>query len=111
VLKLFEITVFINSSNLFAMRTNPDEIEPIDEESQFLIDQLYLSTPTTMIMPDGQTAEVPEEGNIGLLAFGYRGIIAWRKKREEIHGLRIYSPYMEAIQKLNNQIGESEDEK
>ena len=75
------------------------ESTPIDEESQFIIDQLYQSTPTTMIMPDGQSIEVPDAGNIGLLAYGYKGIIAWRKQREKIYGARIYSPYIDSLKK------------
>jgi hypothetical protein len=32
---------------------------------------------------DGKQAEVTAEGSLGLLALGYRGLIAWRKKRLE----------------------------
>ena len=28
--------------------------------------------------------EIPEEGSLGLLALGYVGIVAWRKKRIEL---------------------------
>jgi hypothetical protein len=93
------------------MNTKPIEIEPIDEESQFVIDQLYHSTPTTMVMPDGQTTEVPDTGNIALLAYGYRGIVAWRKKREEVFGERIYSPYLEILKTNHKQKEEAEKEK
>jgi hypothetical protein len=87
------------------MKTKPIEIEPIDEETQHLIDQLYLSTPTTVFLPDGQTTDVPDTGNLGLMAYGYRGIIAWRKKREEVYGKRIYSPINELfklVKQANN---------
>lgn len=30
---------------------------------------------------DGQPIEIPEEGALGLLALGYRGLLAWREKR------------------------------
>jgi hypothetical protein len=32
---------------------------------------------------DGKEIEVTAEGSLGLLALGYRGLIAWRKKRIE----------------------------
>jgi hypothetical protein len=32
---------------------------------------------------DGKEIEVTAEGSLGLLAIGYRGLIAWRKKRKE----------------------------
>jgi hypothetical protein len=83
------------------METNQHTIEPVDEETQYLIDQLYSITPTTMIMPDGSKEEVNINGNIGLIANGYQGIIAWRKKREERFGTRIYSPIIAMIAKNN----------
>lgn len=76
------------------MNTKPKEIEPVDEETQYLIDQLYSMTPVTMIMPDGSEENIDAEGNIGLFAYGYKGIIAWRKKREEVYGNRFYSPFV-----------------
>jgi hypothetical protein len=91
------------------MKTNSIEIEPIDEETQLLIDQLYQSTPTTIFMPDGQTIEVPDTGNLGLMAYGYRGIIAWRKKREEIYGKRIYSPFNELFKLMKKRNGNAND--
>jgi hypothetical protein len=33
--------------------------------------------------PPGSVYEVPAEGSLGLLALGYRGLDAWREKREE----------------------------
>lgn len=27
--------------------------------------------------------EIPVDGSLGLLAYGYKGILAWRKKRNE----------------------------
>jgi hypothetical protein len=32
----------------------------------------------------GDTYEIPVEGSLGLFALGYRGLLAWRKKREEV---------------------------
>ncbi|MEM1122603.1 MAG: hypothetical protein AAGJ18_19320 [Bacteroidota bacterium] len=31
---------------------------------------------------DGKNYDVPVEGSLGLLALGYRGLVAWRAKRE-----------------------------
>jgi len=36
-----------------------------------------------IITADAQPYEIPEEGSLGLLALGYRGLIAWRSKRAE----------------------------
>lgn len=33
---------------------------------------------------EGNPIEVPVEGSIGLLALGYKGLMAWRMKRKEI---------------------------
>jgi hypothetical protein len=33
---------------------------------------------------DGKEIEVSAEGSLGLLALGYRGLIAWRQKRMEV---------------------------
>lgn len=82
------------------MDTDINEFEPVDELMQHLIDEIYLNTPTMMIMPDGTKEEIDPEGNIGLLAYGYKGIVAWRKKRQEIYGSRIYSPYVVAVNKI-----------
>jgi hypothetical protein len=32
----------------------------------------------------GDTYEIPAEGSLGLFALGYRGLLAWRKKKEEV---------------------------
>jgi hypothetical protein len=32
---------------------------------------------------DGKEIEVTADGSLGLLALGYRGLIAWRQKRTE----------------------------
>lgn len=31
-----------------------------------------------------QKFEIPESGSLGLLALGYVGLVAWRKKRDEL---------------------------
>lgn len=82
------------------MQVEPVENFPIDDDSQAVIDYMYQIIPTTMTLPDGTITEVPESGNIGLLASGYKGIIAWRKRREEVHGSRFFSPFMEGLEKL-----------
>jgi len=33
---------------------------------------------------EGKNIEVPVEGSIGLLALGYKGLMAWRMKRKEV---------------------------
>jgi hypothetical protein len=92
------------------MKNDPVEEFHIDEESQQIIDQLYLITPTTMTLPDGSTVDVPEYGSIGILASGYRGIIAWRKQREKVHGSRLYSPYAGKMKKENDKKKGKQDE-
>jgi len=37
-----------------------------------------------IFLENGDVFDVPEEGSLGLLALGARGIIAWRNKREEV---------------------------
>jgi len=81
------------------MKSDINEIKPFDEETQFLIDQLYSITPVKILMPDGSEEDIDPDGNIGLLAYGYKGIIAWRKKREELYGTRIYSPFIALLRK------------
>jgi hypothetical protein len=82
------------------MDTEHNEIDSIGEETVQLIDHLYSMTSTKMKLPDGTVEEVNPEGNIGLLAYGYNGIIAWRKKREEVYGERIYSPFITLLKNL-----------
>ena len=36
---------------------------------------------------EGNAIEVPVEGSIGLLALGYKGLMAWRMKRKEFGDL------------------------
>jgi hypothetical protein len=91
------------------MNVKPNELDPIDEEIRNLIDHLYSVTSTKMTMPDGSEQEISPDGNIGLFAIGYKGITAWRKKREEIYGVRIYSPFIDAVQKLNAQKKKAND--
>lgn len=37
-----------------------------------------------MAKTDGNKFEVPVSGNLGLLALGYQGLMAWRKKKGEV---------------------------
>ncbi|MCF8358330.1 MAG: hypothetical protein K9H26_06200 [Prolixibacteraceae bacterium] len=80
------------------MSTKPKQ-EPVDEETRIILDHLYSNAPTTMRLPNGETTVVPETGNIGLMAAGYRGILAWRKIREEKYGKRIFSPLAEIFKR------------
>ena len=91
------------------MNNLQEKMNEIDEDTQFLIEQMYSVTPLKMQMPDGTFNEIPDEGNLGLLAFGYRGIIAWRKKREEAFGHRIYSPYLALLEKVKEQQKEDKE--
>ena len=36
--------------------------------------------------PDGKQFEIPVQGSLGLLALGYRGLVAWRAKRDAVRG-------------------------
>jgi hypothetical protein len=76
------------------MNIKSDKIEPIDKETQYLIDQLYSISPVKIKIDDGSEEDIDPDGNIGLLAYGYKGILAWRKKREEVYGNRFYSPFV-----------------
>ena len=35
------------------------------------------------LTPDGQKLEIPKEGSLGLLAYGARGVEAWRNVRKK----------------------------
>lgn len=37
----------------------------------------------TITTKDGAPIDVPPEGSLGLLALGYKGLIAWRQSRAE----------------------------
>ncbi|MFN3917746.1 MAG: hypothetical protein ACK4K0_08380 [Flavobacteriales bacterium] len=51
--------------------------------------------------------EIPPEGNLGLLALGHIGLIAWRKKRDETIAKRgIPNPFV-----IKTTVDEKEDEK
>ncbi|MBN1925999.1 MAG: hypothetical protein JW798_09195 [Prolixibacteraceae bacterium] len=83
--------------------TETNQPDSVDEETRIILDHIYSTTPTTMRLPDGSTVEVPDTGNIGLMAAGYRGIVAWRKKREEKYGKRIFSPLVEIFKQMKDQ--------
>ncbi|MBN2261845.1 MAG: hypothetical protein JW735_02970 [Prolixibacteraceae bacterium] len=84
------------------MNTNAKETKPIDEETSQILNLLYASVKTHMRLPNGKHYEVPETGNISLLASGYKGVIAWRKKREEVYGVKYYSPFLNKINQKKN---------
>jgi len=86
-------TLYFTLKYLF-MKPDYNETEPVDEETQYLLDQLYSMAPTKMVLPDGTEEPIDPDGNIGMVAYGYQGIIAWRKKREEVFGSRFYSPFV-----------------
>jgi hypothetical protein len=91
------------------MKTTQNKIEPVDEETQYLIDQTYSIPPLKMRLPDGSLEEINPDGNLGLLAFGYTGIVAWRRKREELYGEKIYSPLIDFIKMLMEKKKKAED--
>lgn len=37
-----------------------------------------------LIKDSGEEFEIPEEGSLGLLALGYKGIMLWRMKRRDV---------------------------
>ncbi len=46
-----------------------DKIKQAQQESLHLKDE------------NGKTIEVPKEGSLGIIALGYKGIVAWKKNR------------------------------
>ncbi len=42
----------------------------------------------TITTADGQPFKVPVEGSLGLLALGYKGLIAWRQVRRQFQKLK-----------------------
>jgi hypothetical protein len=73
--------------------------EAVDEETRIIPDHLYSTTPTTMRLPNNETSDVHDTGNIGLMATGYRRILAWRKIQEEKYGKQIFSPLAEIFKR------------
>lgn len=53
-----------------------------DKISKKLIEELYCEENNFMV--NGKPWDIPEKGSLGVLALGYKGIIAWRKKRKEL---------------------------
>jgi hypothetical protein len=39
-----------------------------------------------LLLPSGSSGEIPEDGSMGLLALGYKGLMAWRQKKRELQG-------------------------
>jgi hypothetical protein len=38
--------------------------------------------------PETKDFIIPAEGSLGLLALGYRGLVIWRKRRQEVRELQ-----------------------
>lgn len=43
---------------------------------------------TPFVTETGEAFEIPEEGSLGLLAYGYSGVLLWRQKREAVAAIR-----------------------
>lgn len=61
-------------------------------ETKEILDLLYKNAPSNFTLPDGTKEDVPATGNLGLLSLGYEGLLAIRKKREEMYGDKIQFP-------------------
>ena len=53
----------------------------INKKSKQILKDLY-NTEETLKTEDGKTINANIEGSLGLLALGYRGLIAWRKVKK-----------------------------
>lgn len=42
----------------------------------------------TITTPDGKPFKIPVEGSLGLLAIGYKGLVAWRQVRRQYQKAR-----------------------
>jgi len=47
-----------------------------------ILKNLY-SVDFEILTPDNKKMKIPESGSLGLLALGYKGLIAWRKAKKE----------------------------
>ena len=52
------------------------------EKSKEILKELYKED-FKIKTEDGKPFPIPEKGSLGLLALGYKGIIAWRKVRKQ----------------------------
>ena len=69
-------------------------------ETKEILDLLYKNAPSSFTLPNGTKEDVPATGNLGLLSLGYEGLLAIRKKREEMYGDKIQFPLLKySIQK------------
>ncbi|MEA3452583.1 MAG: hypothetical protein U9Q83_11880 [Bacteroidota bacterium] len=48
-----------------------------------ILKKLY-SEEAEIRLDNGEKFEVPKEGSLGLLAIGYKGIVAWRKAKGKV---------------------------
>jgi hypothetical protein len=51
-------------------------------DSSAIIKELYQKK-YEFILENGEKMEIPVKGALGLLAIGYQGLIAWKKKKQE----------------------------
>ena len=57
------------------------------KDSETIIKELY-ERRYEFKLHEGKNMEIPVKGALGLLAIGYEGLIAWRKKRKETDSLK-----------------------
>lgn len=60
----------------------PNFQSEMDKDSKSLIKQLHEEN-YDILLPDGRKFDIPVEGSLGLLALGYKGVIAWKKKKSQ----------------------------
>ena len=75
------LKMFANKLNEYLHSRKPISIMNLNIiDSQILINNLYKKNyePT---LENGQQYDIPASGSLGLLATGYTGLIAWRKKK------------------------------
>ena len=51
--------------------------------SKKILEDLY-NQDFQLLTETGEQFEISEKGSLGLLAIGYKGLIAWRKKKNEL---------------------------
>ena len=71
-----------NKKNILIIFTKK-QIMKKKELSTKLIKKLY-EEDFKLITENGKETDIPEGGSLGLLALGYKGLIAWRKKKRNI---------------------------
>ncbi len=51
-----------------------------------------INTKVEIKTEDGNDFDIPEEGSLGLLALGAKGLMAWRQKRKAVLDANIKAP-------------------